>query len=239
MKKLILFSVVALVAIFASCKEEDPLPKNLPYYVEIIPDHFVNTNIVGNEYFLLEPGRTMVYLGEDEDGEAIRVEKFNTYETKEIMGVTCAIVRTMEYKADELIEDTYDWYAQDKEGTVWYFGEDSKQLENGIVVGTDGSWEADVNGALPGIIMHANPLDGLYYVQGYYEGEEEDVAEILSRNAMVTVPYGTFNKCIQIAEWDLLQPEIVKHKFYVQGIGLIRTVAVKGESGYEDLVEIN
>lgn len=242
MKKLICFSVVALVVIFTSCNEEDPLPENpgnMPYDVEINPADFVSANIVGNDLFSLESGRTMVYLGEGEDGEVIRVEEIYTNDTKVIMGVTCVVVRAMEYEDDQLIEDTYDWYAQDKAGNVWYFGEDSKEIENGQVVGTHGSWEAGKNGALPGIIMLANPLVGLWYRQEYYKGEAEDVAQILSRNATVTVPYGTFNNCLQVAEWNLLEPGIVEHKFYAPGVGLLRAVAVKGEAGYEDLVSIN
>lgn len=243
MKKLIYFSVVALVTIFTSCNEDDaPLPENpanMPYDVTINPTDFVNTNIVGNDFFSLESGRTMVYLGEGEDGEVIRVEEVYTSDTKVIMGVTCVIVRAMEYEDDELIEDTYDWYAQDKAGNVWYFGEDSKEIENGQVVDTHGSWEAGVDGALPGIIMLANPIVGLWYRQEYYKGEAEDVAQILSLNATVTVPYGTFNNCIQIAEWNLLEPGVIEHKFFAPGVGLLRAVAVKGGSDYEDLVEIN
>lgn len=244
MKKLVSFSIVAFSVIFSSCSEsQDPLPENpanMPYDVEIDPDDFVSTGIVGNDYFSLESGRTMVYEGEGEDGEIIRVEEIYTSDTKVIMGVTCVIVRAMEYENDELIEDTYDWYAQDNEGNVWYFGEDSKEIEDGVVVSTSGSWEAGVDGALPGIIMLANPIVGLWYRQEYFQGEAEDVAQVLSLSATVTVPFGgTYNNCLQTAEWNLLEPGKIEHKFYAPGVGLVRAVAVKGGSDFEDLVDIH
>jgi hypothetical protein len=241
MKKQIILPIVLLMLAIACSKEQDPRPENpanMPYDVEIDPEDFVNTNIVGNDFFSLEPGRTMVYEGEGEDGEVIRVEEIYTAETKVIMGVTCVIVRAKEYEDGELIEDTYDWYAQDNEGNVWYFGEDSKEIEDGEVVSTEGSWEAGVDGALPGILMLANPLVGLWYRQEYYKGEAEDVGQVLSLNATITVPYGTFNNCLQTAEWSLLEPGVVEHKFYAPGVGLLRAVAVKGGSDYEDLKEI-
>src|SRR5688572_19131161 len=121
MKKLISFSIVLLTAVFSSCSDEtqDPLPENpanMPYDVEIDPDDFVSTDIVGNEFFSLESGRTMIYEGVGEDDVIIRVVEEYTSDTKVIMGVTCVIVRAREYENDKLIEDTYDWYAQDNQG---------------------------------------------------------------------------------------------------------------------------
>lgn len=90
------------------------------------------------------------------------------------------------------------------EGSVWYFGEDSKEIENGDVVSTAGSWAAGVDGAMPGILLLAKPIEGLWYRQEFYADEAEDVAQILSLNETVTVPNGTFNNCLQTAEWNLL-----------------------------------
>jgi hypothetical protein len=245
MKKLLSISISAMLFIISSCSGEaqDPLPENpadMPYEVTINPDDFVSTNIVGNDFWPLTV-RTTVHEGEEPNGPATRVVVEYTSETKVVMGVTCAVVRDRVYEDDELVEDTYDWYAQDNQGNVWYFGEDSEEIENGIVVSTHGSWEAGVDGALPGIIMLANPIVGLWYRQEFFEGEAEDVAQILSLNATVTVPYQSapFTNCVQIAEWSLLEPGIVEHKYYVAGIGVIRTVKVKGGSDFEDLVEIN
>ena len=240
MKTLLIFP--GLLLLVMACNTDEPQPTNpdsMPYEVEIDPDNFVSMNITGNDFFSLVPGRTMIYEGKEEDGKTIRVEEIFLNETKTIMGVTCVIVRALEYEDDELIEDTYDWYAQDNAGNVWYFGEDSKEIEGGKVVSTAGSWEAGVDGALPGVIMLAHPIPGLWYRQEYYENEAEDVAQVLSLNASVTVPFGTFDNCLQTAEWNPLEPGEVEHKFYAPGVGLIRAVAVKGGSDYEDLVDIN
>ncbi len=245
MKKLLSISIVSLAWVFSACSDEaqDPLPENpgdMPYEVTINPDDFVSTDIVGNDFFPLTSGRTVTYVGAD-DGVEIRVVEEFTSETKIIMGVTCVIVRALEYEDDELIEDTYDWYAQDNEGNVWYFGEDSKEIEDGEVVSTAGSWEAGVDGALPGIIMLADPIVGLWYRQEFYENEAEDVAQILSLNASVTVPFqsAAFTNCVQISEWSLLELGPVEHKFYAAGVGLVRAVKVKGGSDFEDLVSVD
>lgn len=243
MKKSISIPIVGLAIFFSSCSDEiNPLPENpadMPYVIEINPDDFVSTDIIGNDLFSLVSGNTMIFEGEDDEGGAVRVEVEYTNETKIILGVTCVVVRDKAYVNEELVEDTYDWYAQDNQGNVWYFGEDTKEIKNGVPVSTHGSWEAGVDGALPGIAMLANPLVGLWYRQEYFKGEAEDVAQILSLSATVTVPFGgTYNNCVQIAEWNLLEPGVIEHKFYAPGLGLVRAVAVKGGSDFEDLVDI-
>ena len=232
-----------LLAALAACEDDDDdeLPENpadAEYNVTIDPADFETSGITGNLFFPIEVGKTYIYEGSGEDGETIRVTVEFTDQTKAIMGVTCVIVREMEYEDEQLIEDTYDWYAQDKEGNVWYFGEASQEIEDGVVVGTSGSWEAGVGGALPGIIMLANPLPNLWYRQEYLKGEAEDVAQVLSTAASASVPYGSFQGCLQNAEWNLLEPGVVEHKYYAPGLGLVKAIAVKGESGVEELVEI-
>lgn len=213
-------------------------PADMPYTVEIDPADFEDTDIIGNDFFPLTPGLMYVYEGENEEGLPVRIEEEYTDQTKIIMGVTCVVAEFREYEDGDLIEQTSDWYAQDKQGNVWYFGEDSEEIEDGEVVSTAGSWEAGVDGALPGILMFADPVEGLWYRQEYYEGEAEDVAQVLGLHESVTVPYGTFNSCLQMAEWSPLEPGIVEHKFYASGVGVVRVVAVEGESGFENLVEI-
>ena len=115
-------------------------PVEMPYSVDIDPADFEDTNITGNEYFPLTVGTTYLYEGEDEDGAPIRIEVEVTDQTKVIMGVTAVVVEFREFKDGELIEETADWYAQDKQGNVWYFGEDAKEIEDGRVVSTEGSW---------------------------------------------------------------------------------------------------
>ena len=163
-------------SIMLACNEEDPIvrenPADMPYEVEIDPADFRSTDIVGNDFFPISPGKVFVYEGQDEDGATIRVEEEHTMDIRIIMGVTCVIVRAREFEDGELIEDTFDWYAQDLEGNMWYFGEDSKEIEGGQVVSNAGSWEAGTNGALPGVIMLANPIPGMWYRQEYYKGEK-------------------------------------------------------------------
>jgi hypothetical protein len=121
----------------------------------------------------------------------------------------------------ELTEDTYDWYAQDKEGNVWYFGEDSTEYKNGKAVSTAGSWESGVGGALPGIVMPANPVPGPPYRQEYYVGEAEDWAQVDRLGMSITVPYGSFTGVLRTLEWTPLEPGFYEYKYYAPGVGIV------------------
>jgi len=229
-------SVLAIVLLLGCGDDSDNKltnPADSPYAPNIDPADFSNSTVVDNEYFPLTPGTTMTYEGK---GERIVVEV--TYETREVMGITCVVVRDRVWEGEELIEDTFDWYAQDNDGNVWYMGEDSKELEKGEVVSTEGSWEGGVDGAFPGIIMLAKPLDGLWYRTEYYEGEAEDLAQILSLNETVTVPYGTFTNCLKVLDFNALEPGVEEHKYYAPGIGVVKEVEVKGGSDFAELVDI-
>jgi hypothetical protein len=182
------------------------------YAPHIKPADF--TTKLDNEYFPLKPGTTFVY-----EGGAERGEMTVTYDTKKVMGVECVVVDDRGYEAGKLIEKTYDWFAQDKQGTVWYFGEDTKEYENGEVVSTKGSWEAGVDGAKPGIIMPSDPKVGHSYHQEYYPGEAMDMARVLSLKASVTLPYGSFDHVLETREWTPLQPGFSEKKYYVRGVG--------------------
>ena len=182
------------------------------YDPHIDPADFTTT--IDNEYFPLKPGTTFVYEGGAQHGEMTV-----TSETKMIMGVECVVVDHKEWEAGKLIERTHDWFAQDNEGTVWYFGEDTKEYDNGKVVSTKGSWEAGVDGAKPGIIMPAEPKVGESYRQEYYPGEAMDMAKVLSLNASVRVPYGSFDRALETREWPPLQPVFSEKKYYVRGVG--------------------
>ncbi|MDQ3976454.1 MAG: hypothetical protein M3264_08005 [Thermoproteota archaeon] len=147
-------SMIVLVVAGCTGSPQDtgsPQEERKAYAPHIDPADFSTT--IDNEYFPLKPGTTFFYEG----GAQQRGEMTVTSETKKIMGVECVVVDHKEWEADKLIERTYDWFAQDNEGTVWYFGEDTKEYENGKVVSTKGSWEAGVDGAKPGIIMPADP----------------------------------------------------------------------------------
>ncbi|HLA82214.1 MAG TPA: hypothetical protein VJP78_11460 [Thermoleophilia bacterium] len=201
--------------------------------VAIDPADFSTT--IDNKHFPLEPGTTYIY--ESGDG-GTRIEVVVTNETKVIQGVTCVVVRDTVTEGGALVEDTYDWYAQDKDGNVWYFGEDTKEYQDGQVVSTAGSWEAGVKGAVPGYIMKAEPRVGDRYQQEYLKGEAEDMAEVLALDASATVPYGSFAQVLKTKEWTPLEPDVEEEKLYAPGVGLIRIEVVKGGSGVEQLVQV-
>jgi hypothetical protein len=113
----------------------------------------------------------------------------------------------------QLTEDTYDWYAQDSDGNVWYLGEDTTEYENGELKPKEGSWEAGVDGALGGIIVPAHPEPGLTYREEYYEGHAEDGAEVLSLHAHAEVPYGTYDNLLQTRNFSPIEPDVVEEKF--------------------------
>jgi len=169
-----------------------------------------------------------VYEAKTKEGTE-RVEVYVTNETKTVMGIATVVVWDRVWLNGELIEDTKDWFAQDKEGNVWYFGEDSKEMINGQVSSTKGSWEAGVNGAQPGIIMKANPKVGDSYRQEYYKGEAEDMAEVVALGAAISVPYGTFTDCLQTKEWNPLEQGGEEYKYYCPKVGNVVL-----EAGLED-----
>jgi hypothetical protein len=184
-------------------------------------DEFVRR--VDNPYFPLVPGTIYKYIKETEDGEEITEVKV-TRNTKKILGVTTTEVRDRVFLDGELIEDTFDWFAQDERGNVWYFGEDTKEYENGVVVSTEGSWLAGKNGARPGIIMLAHPRVGDRYQQERAPGVAEDMARVVSLNESVKVPYGKFKRCLKTFESTPLEPTAREFKFYARGVGNVLTI---------------
>jgi hypothetical protein len=187
------------------------------YAPHINPAEF--TTKIDNHYLPLKPGTTFVYQGNKQG--STRDEIAVTSDTKKIMGVECVVVHDRGWKAGKLIEGTYDWFAQDKEGNVWYFGEDTKEYKNGKVTSTKGSWEAGVDGAKPGIIMQADPKVGQTYRQEYYKGEAEDMAKVQTLNDSVKVPYGSFDHVLVTKEWTPLEPSYSEHKYYARGVGQV------------------
>ena len=205
------------------------------YAPNIKPADF--TTKIKNKYFPLEPGTTFVYRGETEDateGDTVRV----TSDTKTVMGVKCVVVDDRVFEGGKLAEKTYDWYAQDNKGNVWYFGEDSTEYENGKVKSTEGSWEAGKDGAEPGIIMPADPKIGETYRQEYYKGEAEDMARALKLNGSVEVPYGSFKNVLVTDEWTLLEKNVAEHKFYAPGVGNVKEIATKGPQETLTLIDV-
>jgi hypothetical protein len=142
-----------------------------------------------------------------------------TDRTREIRGIDARVVHDVVTENGEVVEDTFDWYAQDADGNIWYLGEATKELENGEVVSTEGSWEAGVDGALPGVVMWAQPRPGQAYRQEFYRGQAEDLAEVLTVGQQATVAGSTYDEVIVIREWNPLEPDVVEVKSYAPGVG--------------------
>ena len=145
-----------------------------------------------------------------------------------ILGIAATVVHDQVFLEGDLIEDTYDWYAQDRDGNVWYFGEDSREIEDGSVVSTEGSWEAGVNGASPGIIMLANPQSGMKYQQEFAEDVAEDMALVLNINKTIEIASGIYRGCLQTMEFTPLEPGHREHKYYYPQKGLILEASPRG-----------
>lgn len=227
---------LAAVIVLAACNGSSSLgPVSDPDYDPMIdPADFGGP--IDNPYFSLVPGTVRRYEGETEDGLET-VEETVTQDVKMILGIQATVVRAREFLDGELIEDTFDWYAQDDAGNVWYLGEDSSEIEDGRVVSTDGSWEAGVDGALPGIIMQAAPQVGQRYYQEFYLGEAEDEAMIVSLGASVMVPFGDFAGCLQTEDFTRLEPDANEFKYYCPGVGLVLEESIE-EGTRIELVEV-
>ncbi|HEX5949084.1 MAG TPA: hypothetical protein VFZ45_05930 [Actinomycetota bacterium] len=192
---------------------------------------------IDNPYLPLPVGRTLVYEGVS-DGERERIEITVTDRTREVMGVTATVVRDRAFVEGALVEDTFDWFAQDRWGNVWYLGEATAEYENGEVVSRAGSWEAGVDGAMPGVVMLADPKVGDRYRQEFYEGEAEDMARVRASGESVAVPAGSYQDVLVTEDWTPLEPEVLEHKSYAPGVGVVLERVVKGGSGVLRLVEI-
>lgn len=198
------------------------------------PERFVAC--IENAYFPLIPG-TVFHYEEEAGGETETVTVTVTKETREVMGIEATVVYDVVEVDGELQEETWDWYAQDDRGNVWYLGEETIAYENGEPVSTEGSWEAGVDGAHPGIIMLGDPRPGDIYYQEFYEGEAEDQGAVLSTSAAVSVAFGTYSNALQTADYNPLD-NTLEHKWYAPGIGLVAEAFGGGDELTLELVAI-
>ena len=216
----------AAIAGMAGCSNSSTGP-NGAVYKPNIPTSWASA--VTNAYFPLVPGTTYQFSGQTDEGlETITVEVLSG--TKVVNGVTATIVRDRVYLSGNLIEDTFDWYAQDAAGNVWYLGEDSREIQNGQVLNTEGSWEWGKDGALPGIIMWADPAAhvGEEYRQEYYEDEAEDFGKVVATGQTVDVPYGQLTNCVKTEDWNSLESGGREFKFYCTAVGMALEVKIEG-----------
>jgi hypothetical protein len=232
-------AAVWVVPSTAAAGSSCPLPRFGPgtsYHPRIDPADF--SPHVTNELFPLTPGKILVYTG-TKDGKPALDLFAPSHRTRVIAGVRTRVVQDRGYLNNVLAERTSDYYAQDRCGNVWYFGEDTAELDrHGHVVSTEGTWHAGVDGAQPGVFMQAHPQLGRRFRQEWYQGQAEDVFKVIDRSARVTVPYGSFRHALRTAEWTALEPDVLDNKYYVRGIGEVAELAVKGPREEFKLVEI-
>src|SRR5882762_1633835 len=191
-----------------------------PYDPVIDPANFVDR--IDNPYFPLIPGTNYIYEGNTAGGLE-HTEFFVTHNTKQILGVTTVEVHDTVTTNGELTEDTLDWFAQDKDGNVWYFGENTMELIGGRPSTLAGTFTAGVDGAKPGIIMEAHPAIGDFYRQEFALDEAEDFAEVKSLSDTVTVRAGKFAQCLRTRETTPLEPDLKEAKWYAPGVGNVLT----------------
>ena len=184
----------------------------------------------------MSPGSRWVYRETDGKGGVQRVDVTVTEQTKVVDGIEAVVVHDLVTEKGDKVEDTLDWYAQDKDGNIWYLGEDTKEYENGKVVSKEGSWEPGVDGAQAGIIVPAEPEQGLDYREEYYAGEAEDAAEVLSLEGRAEVPFGRFGDALITRNFTPLEPNVVELKFYARGVGPVLVVQTSGGASREELV---
>jgi hypothetical protein len=203
--------------------------------VELDPADF--TLDITNPYWPMDVGDRWVFE-ETEGGRGVqRVEVTVLAETYTVaLGIEARVVHDLVTEDGATVEDTFDWYAQDSDGNVWYLGERTAEYENGQVVSTEGSWEAGVDGAQPGIAVPADPRPGLGYRQEYLRGEAEDEAIVLSASEQAQTPAGTYGDALLTRDTTPLQPEVAELKLYAPGVGPVLVLQTSGGAAREALV---
>jgi hypothetical protein len=204
--------------------------------VQMDPAEF--TTDIDNPYWPMKPGTRWTYR-ETEGDTVLKVVVIATHQTKKMAnGVTARVVRDTVTEDGELAEDTKDWYAQDQQGNIWYFGEQTAEFENGKLATREGSFESGVNGALPGIIIPAQPQPGMVYRQEYYKGQAEDNGAVLSTEEMVEAPYGFFRHALLTRDTNALEPKVLEYKLYARGVGPVPTLGASGGASREELLQV-
>lgn len=237
---------LAVAILLAGCggsageRRSDPAAADLPQgsdSVDLDPAAF--STEIDNRYWPMAPGTRWTYREVAEEGEELVVVVTVSSETRTIAnGITARVVRDTVTRDGELLEDTVDWYAQDERGNVWYLGENTAEFDGGSVTTRAGSWEAGVDGALPGVIVPADPLDGMAYRQEHDEGEAEDAGEVLSVAEQAEVPAGHFSDVLLTKDTTALEPDVLEYKLYAPGVGPVLVLGVSGGSGREELLRV-
>ncbi len=195
-------------------------------------------SVINNQYFPLPVGRVWVYEGVKDAQSQIDTVKVLARTKLTAEGIRARVVSDIATHGSRVLEKTFDWYAQDKRGNVWYLGEDTTAyLPNGKL-DKSGSWEAGVDDAEPGLIMEAAPKVPDAYRQEYLAGQAEDTAWIVGGTDSLTVPYGTVHHIITSLEATRIEPGLYDKKVYAPGIGVVLERAVTGPTEIARLVSM-
>lgn len=173
---------------------------------------------ITNALFPAPVGARWTYRAQTDEGTETDVVQV-VAETKSVWGTTARIIHDTVSLNDVMVEDTFDWYAQDPDGNVWYLGEDTTEFVNGQPAGHAGAWEAGVDGALPGVIMLGAPVVGMVYRQEYLAGVAEDVGSVERVDASVTMPAGSWQGCLETRDRSAIDPDLDERKYYCSGVG--------------------
>ena len=195
------------------------------------------TTRIDNRYWPMSPGSRWVYRETDAAGARQRIVVTVTDRTKTIAnGIEARVIHDLATENGEYVENTYDWYAQDADGNIWYLGEDTTEYRNGKPDSTAGSWEAGVDGAQAGVALPADPRVGTHYRQEYLKGEAEDEGKVLSVSERAEVPFGRFSQVLLTRDTTPLEPNLVEHKFYAKKVGPVLATTISGGSDREELL---
>ena len=234
-------SFAALAIAACGGDEESSSTPSLPKgsdSVSLDPADF--TTEIDNPYWPMTPGSRWIYRETDSEGAMLRVEVTATIQDQDDrQRCRGQVVHDVVTDHGQPVEDTYDWYAQDSDGNVWYMGEDTKEYKNGKVASTAGSWEAGVDGAQPGIALPADSHAGLAYRQEYYAGEAEDNGEIVSTDEQAEVPAGHYAPVVMTKDTTPVEPKVLEFKFYAQGVGPVLEITASGGSDRDELVSFH
>jgi hypothetical protein len=201
------------------------------------PDPSQFTTEIDNPWWPMKPGSRWVFRETDAEGSVSKVVVTVLDKTKMIAnGVEARIVHDQVTEDGQIKEDTFDWYAQDADGNLWYFGEDTTEYENGKPKTKEGSWEAGKDGALAGIIMPADPQVGMTYREEYYKDHAEDGASIIGTDGLAVVPDGRFEQCVQTRNFSGIEPDVIEEKLYAKGVGVVLEITVSGGSDRSELL---
>ena len=210
-------------------------PRSSGYEPVLNPADFVRS--ITNPYFPLPVGRTLIYRG-IRDG-VTQIDRVHvTSKTRVLEGITATVVTDVATHNGRLLEKTTDYYAQDKQGNVWYLGEKTAAYSHGHV-DHSGSWLAGVHDGEPGIVMLANPQFPDAYRQEFLAGQAEDTAWVVDLGGSITVPDGTFKNTLTTLEATRIEPGLYDRKVYAPGIGMVREEALTGPTENAELVSVS